>query len=150
MNADVDRPADADRARRRVGLLLFVPLSAIRVVIDQNVADFDHSGWAPLFAIALFVGLRHRRVRRGADRGRRPALERHRRRRRRVPALDPDPHPDLGRSATASQGLFSGTDPVFTAGPHPRPDRVRRRVRRDRRLASRRAGAAPGSVDADD
>ena len=37
------------------GLLLFVPLSAIRVVIDQNVSDFDHSGWAPVFAIALFV-----------------------------------------------------------------------------------------------
>jgi hypothetical protein len=37
------------------GLLLFVPLSAIRVVVDQDVADFDHSGWAPVFAIALFV-----------------------------------------------------------------------------------------------
>ena len=37
------------------GLLLFVPLSALRVVIDQNVADFDHSGWAPVFAVALFV-----------------------------------------------------------------------------------------------
>jgi hypothetical protein len=37
------------------GLLLFVPLSAIRVLIDQNVSDFDSSGWAPAFAAALFV-----------------------------------------------------------------------------------------------
>lgn len=38
-----------------IGLLLFVPVSAARVVIDRNVNDFDHSGWAPLFALALFV-----------------------------------------------------------------------------------------------
>jgi hypothetical protein len=37
------------------GLLLFVPLSAIRVAIDQNVSNFDHSGWAPVFAVALFA-----------------------------------------------------------------------------------------------
>ena len=54
MNADViDRSAVARGAA--FGLLLFVPLSAIRVVIDQNVSDFDHSGWAPVFAVALFV-----------------------------------------------------------------------------------------------
>jgi hypothetical protein len=54
MTGDViDRHAVARGAA--VGLLLFVPLSAIRVAIDQNVADFDHSGWAPVFAIALFV-----------------------------------------------------------------------------------------------
>lgn len=38
-----------------IGLLLFVPVSAARVLIDRNVNDFDHSGWAPLFALALFV-----------------------------------------------------------------------------------------------
>ena len=38
-----------------IGLLLFVPISALRVLIDHNVSDFEHSGWAPLFAIAIFV-----------------------------------------------------------------------------------------------
>ncbi len=38
-----------------VGLVLFVPVSAARVLIDRNVNDFDNSGWAPLFALALFV-----------------------------------------------------------------------------------------------
>ncbi len=37
------------------GLLLFVPISALRVVVDHNVNDFDHSGWAPLFALAIFA-----------------------------------------------------------------------------------------------
>lgn len=38
-----------------IGLLLFVPISALRLLIDRNVSDFDHSGWAPLFAVALFA-----------------------------------------------------------------------------------------------
>ncbi len=38
-----------------IGLLLFVPISALRVLVDHNVSDFDHSGWAPLFAIAIFA-----------------------------------------------------------------------------------------------
>ncbi len=38
-----------------IGLLLFVPISALRVLIDRNVDDFDHSGWAPLFALAIFA-----------------------------------------------------------------------------------------------
>ena len=38
-----------------IGLLLFVPISALRVLIDRNVSDFDHTGWAPLFAIAIFA-----------------------------------------------------------------------------------------------
>lgn len=38
-----------------IGLLCFVPVSAARVVIDRNVTDFEHSGWAPVFAVALFV-----------------------------------------------------------------------------------------------
>jgi hypothetical protein len=38
-----------------IGLLLFVPISALRVLIDHNVSDFDHSAWAPLFALAIFA-----------------------------------------------------------------------------------------------
>ena len=38
-----------------LGLLLFVPISALRVLVDRNVSDFDHSDWAPLFAIAIFA-----------------------------------------------------------------------------------------------
>jgi hypothetical protein len=52
-DAVIDRHAVARGAA--FGLLLFVPLSAIRVVIDQNVDDFDHSGWAAVFAVALFA-----------------------------------------------------------------------------------------------
>ncbi len=49
----IDRSAVARGAA--VGLLMFVPLSAVRVAIDRNVEDFDHSGWAPAFALALFA-----------------------------------------------------------------------------------------------
>ncbi|MBK5286903.1 MAG: hypothetical protein JJE46_00415 [Acidimicrobiia bacterium] len=49
----IDRNAVARGAA--IGVLLFVPLSAARVAIDRNVKDFDHSGWAPAFAIALFT-----------------------------------------------------------------------------------------------
>lgn len=49
----IDRAAVARGAA--VGVLLFVPLSAVRVVIDRGVDDFDDSGWAPAFAIALFL-----------------------------------------------------------------------------------------------
>ena len=38
-----------------IGLLLFVPISALRVLVDRNVNDFDHSSWAPLFAVAIFA-----------------------------------------------------------------------------------------------
>ena len=38
-----------------IGLLLFVPISALRVLIDRNVSDFDHSGWRTLFAFALIT-----------------------------------------------------------------------------------------------
>lgn len=38
-----------------IGLLLFVPISAIGVVVAHNVHDFDHSGWAALLAVAVFV-----------------------------------------------------------------------------------------------
>lgn len=38
-----------------IGLMLFVPISALRVIADHNLNDFDHSGWAPVFAIALLA-----------------------------------------------------------------------------------------------
>lgn len=38
-----------------VGLLLFVPISALRVLVDRSVNDFDHSGWAPVFAVAFLL-----------------------------------------------------------------------------------------------
>lgn len=49
----IDRHAIARGAA--IGLLLFVPISALRVLVDRNVSDFDHSGWAPLFAGAIFA-----------------------------------------------------------------------------------------------
>jgi hypothetical protein len=39
-----------------VGLAIFVAMSGLRVLVDRNVSDFDQSGWAPLFALALFGG----------------------------------------------------------------------------------------------
>jgi hypothetical protein len=49
----IDRAAVSRGAS--IGLLLFVPLSAARVIVDHNVTDFEHSGWAPTFAIALIA-----------------------------------------------------------------------------------------------
>ena len=129
------------------GLLLFVPLSALRVVIDQNVADFDHSGWAPVFAVALFVvyvlaGLVAARA-----------------------AVDAPLSNGIVAAVgafllwipiriliwairDASQGLFTGTDPVFT------PARILGQIVFAAAfgaiggwLVARRAGAR-GSVDA--
>jgi hypothetical protein len=49
----IDRNAVARGAA--VGLLLFVPIAAVRAVVDDNVGDFDHSSWAPVFALALLA-----------------------------------------------------------------------------------------------
>jgi hypothetical protein len=49
----IDRHAVARGAA--VGLLLFVPIAAIRAVIDDNISDFDHSAWSPLFAVLLLA-----------------------------------------------------------------------------------------------
>lgn len=38
-----------------IGLLLFVPISALRVLVDHNISDFDHSIWRTLFAFALIA-----------------------------------------------------------------------------------------------
>ena len=96
------------------GLLVIVPLTAIRAVLDHDVAHFDRSGWVPLFALGLFCAY----VIAGVIAGRRT----------------PDAPLTNGLLAGAgaflgwlplrvliwaargeSQGLFSGVDPVFTA-----------------------------------
>ena len=96
------------------GLLIIVPLTALRAVLDREIADFDNSGWVPLFAIALFLAY----VLAGAVAGRR----------------SPDAPLTNGLLAGIgalalwlplrvliwvargeSQGLFTGSDPVFTA-----------------------------------
>jgi hypothetical protein len=97
------------------GLLLIIPLTALRAVVDHQVHDFDNSGWVPLFAIALFVAY----IVAGVVAGRKT----------------PDAPLTNGLAAgvgafllwlplrvliwavrSESQGLFSGSDPVFTAG----------------------------------
>jgi hypothetical protein len=95
------------------GLLVIVPLTAIRAVLDHDVAHFDRSGWVPLFALGLFLAY----VVAGVVAGRRT----------------PDAPLTNGLLAAVgaylgwlplrvliwaargeSQGLFSGVDPVFT------------------------------------
>ncbi|MGZ4736690.1 MAG: hypothetical protein ACXV8R_13860 [Acidimicrobiia bacterium] len=97
------------------GLLVIVPLTALRAVLDQEIHDFDSSGWVPLFALALFGAY----VVAGIVTGRRT----------------PDAPLSNGLLAgvgalalwlplrvliwvvrSESQWLFSGSDPVFTAG----------------------------------
>lgn len=96
------------------GLLLIVPLTALRALLDHEIHDFDTSGWVPLFAIALFGAY----VVAGIVAGRQT------------------PEAPLTNGLVAgigafvlwlplrviiwiargeSQGLFTGTDPVFTA-----------------------------------
>jgi hypothetical protein len=95
------------------GLLIIVPLTALRAVVDRQVDNFDNSGWVPLFGLALFAAY----VIAGVVAGRRT----------------PDAPLSNGLLAGVgafllwlplrvliwvargeSQGLFSGPDPVFT------------------------------------
>jgi hypothetical protein len=97
------------------GLLLIVPLTALRAILDREIDNFDSSGWVPLFALALFAAY----IVAGVVAGRRA----------------PDAPLSNGLLAGTgafllwlplrvliwvargeSQGLFSGSDPVFTAG----------------------------------
>ncbi len=97
------------------GLLLIVPLTALRAILDHEISDFDGSGWVPLFALALFAAY----VVAGAVAGRR--------------GEDAPMSNGLLAGVGAvvlwlplrvliwairneSQGLFSGSDPVFTLG----------------------------------
>lgn len=96
------------------GLLVIVPLTALRAILDREINDFDNSGWVPLFALALFGAY----VVAGVVTGRRT----------------PDAPLSNGLLAGVgafvlwlplrvliwfargeSQGLFTGSDPVFTA-----------------------------------
>jgi len=97
------------------GVLLIVPLTAVRAVLDREIEDFDGSAWVPLFAIALLATY----VVAGMVTGRRT----------------PDAPLTNGLLAgvgalvlwlplrliiwlarSESQGLFTGSDPVFTVG----------------------------------
>jgi hypothetical protein len=97
------------------GLLIIVPLSALRAVLDREVSNLDNSGWVPLFAIALFLAY----VVAGVVAG------------RRAPDAPLTNGIVAGLGALAlwlplrvliwvardeSQGLFTGSKPVFTAG----------------------------------
>jgi hypothetical protein len=96
------------------GLLVIVPLTALRAVLDHQIDNFDDSAWVPLFAIALFGAY----VVAGVIAG------------RRTPETPLSNGLLAGVGALAlwlplriliwvargeSQGLFSGSDPVFTA-----------------------------------
>jgi hypothetical protein len=97
------------------GLLVIVPLSALRAVIDNETGNFDDSGWIVLFGLGLLVAY----VVAGA-------VAAHR-----APAT-PLTNGTLGGlgalvlwlplrvliwvTRSESQGLFSGSEPVFTVG----------------------------------
>jgi uncharacterized membrane protein YhaH (DUF805 family) len=97
------------------GLLVIVPLTALRAVLDRQIDDFDDSAWVALFALGLLLAY----VVAGGIAARRA----------------PDAPLSNGLLAgigslllwlplrvliwvarSESQGLFSGPDPVFTAG----------------------------------
>ena len=98
-----------------IGLLLFVPISALRVLIDRSVEDFDHSGWAPLFALAIFAvyaiaGFVAARIATDApySNGIVAAIG--------ALALCLPIRTVIWAIRDSSQSLFGGTDPVFTPG----------------------------------
>ena len=131
------------------GLLVIVPLTALRAVLDREIDDFDDSGWVPLFA--------HRACSAPTSwPARSPGGER------------PDAPLSNGLLAgvgalvlwlplrvliwvarSESQGLFTGSDPVFTAGQIFGSAAVRRGLRADRRdpRRARRSGHAPRLPD---
>lgn len=97
------------------GVLLIIPLTALRAILDREIDNFDGSGWVPLFALALFAAY----LVAGVVAGRRT----------------PDAPLSNGLLAgvgafllwlplrvliwvarSESQGLFTGPDPVFTVG----------------------------------
>ncbi len=98
-----------------IGLLLFVPISAVRVLIDRSVEDFDHSGWAPLFALAIFAvyaiaGFVAARIATDApySNGIVAAIG--------ALVLWLPIRTVIWAIRDSSQSLFGGTDPVFTPG----------------------------------
>ena len=109
----IDRHAVARGAA--IGLFLFVPISALRVLIDRSVEDFDHSGWAPLFAVAIFAvyaiaGFVAARIATDApySNGIVAAIG--------ALVLWLPIRTVIWAIRDSSQSLFGGTDPVFTPG----------------------------------
>ncbi len=109
----IDRHAVARGAA--IGLLLFVPISALRVLVDRSVEDFDHSGWAPLFALAIFAvyaiaGFVAARIATDApySNGIVAAIG--------ALVLWLPIRTVIWAIRDSSQSLFGGTDPVFTPG----------------------------------
>jgi len=97
------------------GVLLIIPLTALRAVLDREIDDFDGSAWVPLFALALLAAY----VIAGVVAG------------RRTPDAPLSNGLLAGVGAFAfwvplriviwiardeAQGLLTGTDPVFTVG----------------------------------
>jgi hypothetical protein len=97
------------------GLLVIVPLTALRAVMDRETGDFDGSGWLYLFGIGVLLAY----VVAGAVAG------------HRAPGAPLTNGILAGFGAlvlwlpvrvliwaarSESQGLFSGVDPVFTVG----------------------------------
>jgi hypothetical protein len=39
-----------------VGLAVLVPVSVVRVILDREISDLDHSAWIVVLSIALLVG----------------------------------------------------------------------------------------------
>ena len=97
------------------GLLVIVPLTALRAVVDHETGDFDATGWVVVFGLGLLLAY----VLAGAVAAyRAPATP-----------LSNGTLAGLGAfvlwlplrvliwvARSESQGLFTGSDPVFTAG----------------------------------
>lgn len=97
------------------GFLLIVPLTALRVLVDREVRDFDSSGWVPLFAVALFgayvvagVVAGRRTVDAPLSNGLLAAVG--------ALVLWIPVRVAIWLVRSESQGLLTGSDPVFTAG----------------------------------
>jgi len=97
-----------------LGLVVIVPVAVMYALLDRAVDDFQNSGWAPLFALAIVVAYVVAGV--GAGRIARDA------------PLSNGALAGLGALVLwlplrvliwamrdATNGLFSGTDPVFSA-----------------------------------
>ena len=39
-----------------VGLAILVPVSVVRVILDREISDLDHSAWIVVLSIALLIG----------------------------------------------------------------------------------------------
>ena len=123
-----------------VGLLLFVPISAIRVRPRPQRHRLRPQRMGAALRGRTVRGLRRGRVRRRTARDRGALLERHGGARSGRSCSGSRSASRSGRSADSRSALVSGRDARVHSGPHPRPDGLRRAVRCDRRRAR---GATP-------